>query len=145
MLKLVILSPLNGVPQSSASQTLMSYQPPEHLVKLILGWGLRCESNTFPGDKYWGIWSRDHTLNHKGVQNHGLPWWLSGKKSACQCRRFGFNSWVGKIPWSRKWRPTPAFLPWKSRGQRSQEGYSPWGPKRVGHSLLATKQQNREL
>ena len=28
----------------------------------------------------------------------GLPWWLHSKESACQCRRLGFNSWVGKIP-----------------------------------------------
>ena len=34
---------------------------------------------------------------------HGLPRWLSGKESACQHRRFGFNPWVGKIPWRRKW------------------------------------------
>ena len=32
----------------------------------------------------------------------GLPWWLSGKESACQCRRCGFDLWVGKIPWRRK-------------------------------------------
>ena len=32
----------------------------------------------------------------------GLPWWLSGKKSACQCRRW-VQSRVGKIPWRRKW------------------------------------------
>ena len=36
---------------------------------------------------------------------------------------------VGKIPWRRKWQPTPVFLPGKSHGQRSLEGYSPWGPK----------------
>ena len=35
----------------------------------------------------------------------GLPPWLSGKESTCQCRRCGFNSWVGKIPWRRKWHP----------------------------------------
>ena len=29
----------------------------------------------------------------------GLPWWLSGKESAWQCRRRSFNPWVGKIPW----------------------------------------------
>ena len=23
------------------------------------------------------------------------------------------TSWVGKIPWSRKWQPTPVFLPGK--------------------------------
>ena len=28
----------------------------------------------------------------------GLPWWLSGKKSACQCRRHGFDPWSRKIP-----------------------------------------------
>ena len=28
----------------------------------------------------------------------GLPWWLSGKEPACQCRRRGFNPWSGKIP-----------------------------------------------
>ena len=59
-----------------------------------------------------------------------LPWWLSGKGSACQCRRhkgWGFNSWVRKIPWSRKWQPTPVFLPGEFHRQRSLAGYSPWG------------------
>ena len=28
----------------------------------------------------------------------GLPWWLSGKASACEFRRCRFNPWVGKIP-----------------------------------------------
>ena len=47
-----------------------------------------------------------------------LPWWLSSKES-CQCRRYGFNRWVGNIPWGRKWQPTTVFLPGKSHGQRS--------------------------
>ena len=34
---------------------------------------------------------------------------------------------VRKIPWRRKWQPTPVFLPGKSHGQRSLVGYSPWG------------------
>ena len=33
---------------------------------------------------------------------------------------------IEKIPWSRKWQPTPVFLPGKSHGQRSLAGYSPW-------------------
>ena len=57
------------------------------------------------------------------------PCWLSGKESAFQCRRRGFNPWVGKIPWRRKWQPTPVFLPGESHGQRSLVGYSPWGNK----------------
>ena len=48
-----------------------------------------------------------------------LTRWLSDKESTCQCRRHkssGLDSWVGKIPWRRKWQPTPVFLP----------GESPW-------------------
>ena len=52
-----------------------------------------------------------------------------GKESTCQRRKWGFNSWVGKIPWSRKWQPTPVFLLGKFHGQRSLVGYSPWGCK----------------
>ena len=43
-----------------------------------------------------------------------------------------FDSWVWKIPWRRKWQPTPAFLPGESHGQRSLAGYSPWGHKELG-------------
>ena len=41
--------------------------------------------------------------------------------------RHGFDPWVEKIPWGRAWQPTPVFSPGKSHGQRSLEGYSPWG------------------
>ena len=53
-----------------------------------------------------------------------------GKESTCQSRthrRCGFDSWVGKIPWRRKWQPIPVFLPGESHGQRSLVGYSPRG------------------
>ena len=43
-----------------------------------------------------------------------------------------FNPWVRKIPWRRKWQPTPIFLPEELRGQRSLAGYSPWGRKESG-------------
>ena len=33
----------------------------------------------------------------------GLAMWLSGKEFMCQCRRQGFDPWVRKIPWRRKW------------------------------------------
>ena len=58
----------------------------------------------------------------------GLPRWCSGKESTRQCRgcrRPGFNPWLGKIPWRRKWQPTPAFLPGEFHRQRSLAGYSP--------------------
>ena len=28
----------------------------------------------------------------------GCPWWFSGKESACQCKRCGFDPWMGKTP-----------------------------------------------
>ena len=43
-----------------------------------------------------------------------------------------FYPWVGKIPWRRKWQPTPVSLPGKSHGQRSLVGCSPWGLKEPG-------------
>ena len=38
-------------------------------------------------------------------------------------------SWVGQIPWSSAWQPTPVSLPGESHGQRSLVGYSPRGRK----------------
>ena len=51
---------------------------------------------------------------------------------------------VGEILWRKKWQPTPVILPKKSHGQRSLEGYSPWGHKRAGHNLV-TKQQQQNI
>ena len=68
-----------------------------------------------------------------------LPRWLISKESACHCRRCRFDPWVRKIPWRRKWQPTPVFLPGKSHGQwslQSMAGYSPWGCKRVRRNLV---------
>ena len=62
----------------------------------------------------------------------GFPGDAGGKEPTSQYRRHKrcrFNSWVGKIPWRRKWHPTPVFLPGKSHGQRSLVGYSLWGHK----------------
>ena len=30
-----------------------------------------------------------------------------------------YDSWIGKIPWRRKWQPSPVFLPGESHGQTS--------------------------
>ena len=52
--------------------------------------------------------------------SRGLPrFGASGKEPACQCRRckkHGFISWVGKIPWRRAWQPTPVLLRGESHG-----------------------------
>ena len=62
-------------------------------------------------------------------------------------RRRGFDPWVRKIPWRRKWQPTLVFLPRDSSGQRNLACYSPWGCKesdmdeRLTPSLFTSGQQ----
>ena len=56
----------------------------------------------------------------------GLPRWLNSEKSACHCRRYGFDPWVGKIPWRRKWK-----IPWTEE----PGGLQSMGSQRVGHDL----------
>ena len=50
-----------------------------------------------------------------------------------------FDPWVGKIPWRRKWQPTPVFFTWENPGTEEPGGLQFTGPQRVGHDL-ATKQ-----
>ena len=40
--------------------------------------------------------------------------WLSGKESACNAEdlRCGFNPWIWKILWSRKWAAYYSILAW---------------------------------
>ena len=64
------------------------------------------------GGKYKGVWAFQVVLVVKNP-----------------CRRhkkFGFDPWVGKIPWRKACQPTPVFLPGQSHGQRSLAGYSAW-------------------
>ena len=63
---------------------------------------------------------------------YGLPSGTSGKELACQRRRPGFDTWVGKILWGRAWRPTPVFLPRESHQLRTLVGYGPQR-RRIGH------------
>ena len=66
---------------------------------------------------YWHSWSSSPFIDQL-VKN--LP--------AMQETRVQFLGW--KIPWRRKWQPTPVFLSVESHGQRSLAGgYSPWGCK----------------
>ena len=61
------------------------------------------------------------------VMYGSLPWWLRWLSICLQCRRPGFNPWVGNIPWRRKWQPMPVLLPGEFHGEGSLVGFSPWG------------------
>ena len=83
---------------------------------------------------FWNIlarsWSSPSSLTRPSTSKPSwvLPGGLGRKESTCNA---GFNSWVRKIPWRKKWQPTPVFLPGKSHGQRSLVGYSPWDRKEL--------------
>ena len=59
--------------------------------------------------------------------SEGFPWWLRWWRICLECRRPGFDPWVRKIPWRRKWLPTLVFLPGEFHGQRSQAPMVPMG------------------
>ena len=74
----------------------------------------RCEAASFPRESLPSKWCSNQHV--RGVLNWlwetlgsdmleasvGLPWWLSGKESICQCRSHRIHPWVGKIPW--RWK-----------------------------------------
>ena len=74
------------------------------------------------------VFRRIDTRVPKRLFSHPFPGG-SEVKACLECRRPGFDPWVGKIPWRRKWQPTPALLPGESHGGRSLVGSSPWGRK----------------
>ena len=63
-------------------------------------------------NKYW-LYAHQDSLGAQMVKN--LP----------AMRETWVRSLVGKIPWRRKWQPTPVFLPGEFHGWRSLVGYSP--------------------
>ena len=73
----------------------------------------------------------------------GPPWCLSSKNLPANAGNTGpgFDPWVGKIPWSRKWQSALVFLPGKFHGLRSLVGYSPWGCKGVRQELVSKQQR----
>ena len=71
-------------------------------------------------------------------------WWLSGKEPTCTCGRPRFNPWSRKIPWRRKWQPTPVTLPGKSLWTEESGGLPSMGSQRIGHDLVTKQQEARQ-
>ena len=85
-------------------------------------------SGSFFGLRNYLTWKKLLKLNFKlaPCKVQWLPWWFRWWRICLQCGRHGFDPWVRKIPWRRKWQPTPVFLPGEFHAQRSLAGYSPW-------------------
>ena len=63
----------------------------------------------------------------ESIEPKGASLVAQWQRSYLQWRTPGFDLWVAKIPWRRKWLPTSVFLP----GQKSLTGYTPWGRKQL--------------
>ena len=75
------------------------------------------------------------------VPLYSFPGGSGGEESARSAGgegRPGLGPWAGKIPWRRKWQPTPVFLPGESHGQRSLADYSPWCRRATQLKQLST-------
>ena len=103
----------------------------------------------------WRIpWTEEQPTAHGAAKSHaqlpffffGFPGSGCGKESTYQCRRcrrYGFHSWVGKIPWNRKWQTAPVFLPGKSHGHRSLVGCCPRGCKELNMTKCTCKKKKK--
>ena len=97
----------------------------------------------FMGFSRQEYWSRLPFPSPGNLPDPGIkPWFLTSPAFASRLvaqrlkrlpamQETGFDPWVGKIPWRRKWQPTPVFLPGESRRRRSLEGYGPRGHKEL--------------
>ena len=72
----------------------------------------------------WDLWRKALCSFLWGLETCGsLSFSLGFPGGSLECRRPGFDPWVGKFPWGRKWQPTPAFLSGKSHGWRTLAGW----------------------
>ena len=72
----------------------------------------------------------------------GFPSSTDGKAFSCNAGDLGsIPRLVGKIPWRKKWQPTPVFLPGESHAQKSLVGYSPWSRKELDTTEWLTDTQ----
>ena len=87
-------------------------------------------------------------VRHDWMSLAHFPGGSVGKASACNAGdsgKRGFNPWVRKICWRRKWQPTQIFLPGESHGWRRLVGYSPWGHKESDMTEWLNRQGKKRI
>ena len=91
-------------------------------------------------------WRRQNHINEQIFINEscvGFPWWLSGKKSTCQCRRhkrLGFGPWSGRSPGERNGNPLQYSSLENPMDRKGWCGYKSMESHRTGHDYV-TKQR----
>ena len=100
----------------------LSLQVPHeaHGILILENWEMHWLTD-LPGIAVGSYWQTQANLTQKRHSFH--------LNIQSQCGRPGFDPRVRKIPWRRKWQPTPELLPGKFHGWRSLVGYSPWSHK----------------
>jgi len=68
----------------------------------------------------------------------GLPWWFSGKESACQTGDMSVIPRWGRSTRGRHGNPLQYSCLGKSHGQRSPVGYNPWDRKELTEKAMAS-------
>ena len=121
-----LLLALSGSPQKGDGRTIMSNGFLFFQQARVRDTGLRLYIHPAVGNHPPLIcW---YSVNRSGPRlGQGASLVAQTVKNLPRCQRCGFDPWVGKIPWRRKWQPTPVFLSGESCGQRSLEGYTVHG------------------
>ena len=87
--------------------------------------------------KHYRTWSRSFWSH--GFQTKHITQWATVVaqfvKTQYAIQEIRFSPWVGKVPWRRKWKPTPVFLPGEFHRQRSLGGLQYMGSQRVKQDL----------
>ena len=106
----------------------------------MVGWHHRLNGRVWASSRSWWWTGKPGMLQSIASQSWTQlsDWtdWLTSKGLTCPCRRCKrqeFDLWVGKIPWRRKWQPTPIFLPGKFMDTGAQQAKY-MGTHRVGHN-----------
>ena len=83
-----------------------------------------------------------YTHTHTHTHTHGLSRWLSGKESACQCRRCQFDPWVWKTPGEGNESSSQYSCLGNPMDRGAWQGYRPWGRRRVRYDLVSKQKQH---
>ena len=122
---------INQYPSKCKIMQILSHKKSMFETLIVMFFKLLQKNNNKRQQDEWHLEHKDYLH----VQKKLLV--TSCKESTCQCRRckrHGFDPWVGKIPWWRKWHPLSSILacriPWTEEPGRPQS----IGSQRVGHN-----------
>ena len=110
------------------NQSYIFYHPSIHLHVMDLFECFRCDSLVVELSQKW------HLVSSLG----GFPDGAVVKNLPANAGDVGLIPGLGRLPWRRKWQPTPVLLPGKLYGPRSLVGYSPWGHKSLSRLSMYT-------